>query len=385
MTNLKARWVLPVTSAPVRDGVVRIENDRILAVGQGRAGESIRDLGNVAILPGLVNAHTHLELSGIEAPLGRPGISIVDWIGLVLKARQSSCYDTRDAVRRGLDQCATAGVAAVGDIVQGNPTVTEEAVATTAFLELIGPTEDRTAEALKAASEYIGAGQGRGALRVGLSPHAPYSVRPELVEGACRLSREHRVPVAFHLAESQEELQLLAQGAGPFKNLLDRLGSWDQRVQHAGRCPLDFLKMLADADRALVVHGNYLNEEEIRFIAGQGGQMSVVYCPRTHAWFRHEPYPLESMLASGVNVALGTDSRASSPDLNLLEEMRSVAREHPGVPRERIVEMGTIGGARALGQESELGSLMPGRRARLTVVPLPSEGSNDPYELILGR
>lgn len=382
MTNLKACWVLPVTSAPIRDGVIRIEGGRIVAVEQGRAGDDAQDLGPVAILPGLINAHTHLELSGFEAPLGRPGISIVDWIRLVINSRRADSYDATRAVHRGLEECEAAGVAAVGDIVQGDPGPIEAPVATTTFLELIGPTQERTAEALRTASEYIRAGQGRGAHQAGLSPHAPYSVRPELLEGVCCLSSEHAVPVAFHLAESEEEMQLLEQGTGPFKELLKGLGSWEPTVQHGRRRPLDFLRMLAGAQRALVIHGNYLNEEEIRFVAEQRGQMSVVYCPRTHAWFQHAAYPLDAMLAAGANIALGTDSRASSPDLNLLEEMRSAARRHSHVPQEKIVEMGTMGGATALGREAELGSLEPGKSASLAVIPLPVDRSDDPYAFL---
>lgn len=385
MLSLKARWVLPVTAEPIRDGVVRFEDDRIVAVEQGRAGQGVQDLGNVAILPGLINAHTHLELSGINAPVGRPGISIVDWIGLVVGSRRSEIYDAVESVRQGMRECARVGVAAVGDIVQCPTNTVEESVASTSFLELIGPTEPRAAEALKAAVTYIGAGQGRGAQHLGLSPHAPYSVRPELVEGACRLSSQHGIPIAFHLAESREEMQLLHDGTGPFRDLLEQLESWDASVQCAGRSPLDFLQMLASADRALVVHGNYLNEEEIQFIAERRGRMSVVFCPRTHAWFRHEPYPLESMLAAGVNVALGTDSRASSPDLNLLEEMRTVARSYPSIPREKLVEMGTISGAQALGRDAEFGSLAPGKSARLAIIELPLNGNDDPYAWLTAR
>lgn len=385
MLKLKARWVFPVSSAPVQDGVVCIDDDRIVEIRRGRAGQGVRDLGNVAILPGWVNAHTHLELSGINAPLGYPGIPLVEWIRLVVDWRRAESYDAAGAVRRGLGECEIAGTAAVGDIVQPSPDLHETPVAVTGFLELIGPTEARTAEALQMAAAYAGAGRGRGGRRLGLSPHAPYSVRPELVEGACRLSREYRVAMAFHLAESREETQLLRDSSGPIRELLERLDAWDPTVQPAGRRPLDFLRMMAEADRALVIHGNYLDEEEIAFLAERRERMSVVYCPRTHAWFRHDAYPLEAMLAAGVNVALGTDSRASSPDLNLLEEMRHVARCHPNVPPEKIIEMGTLSGAKALGIEQEFGTLEPGKSARLAIVDLSDCSTGDPYALLLGN
>ncbi|MHB8902964.1 MAG: amidohydrolase family protein, partial [Thermoguttaceae bacterium] len=230
---------------------------------------------------------------------------------------------------------------------------------------------------------FIGAGQGAALPNWGLAPHAPYSVRPELLQAACRLSRSHRLPVAFHLAESREEMQLLQTASGPFRQLLHRLDAWDPTAHAPGRRPLDFLQELSAAHRALVIHGNYLNHEEIAFLARRPEQFTVVYCPRTHAWFQHDPYPLQSMLAAGVNVALGTDSRASSPDLSLLEEMRSVAKRHPGVAPARIIEMATLAGAKALGLDDLLGTIQPGKLARLAVLPLPDRDLDDPCRALL--
>ena len=111
--------------------------------------------------------------------------------------------------------------------------------------------------------------------------------------------------------------------------------------------------------------------------------MAVVYCPRTHAWFRHSRYPLEKLLAAGAIVALGTDSRASSPDLSLLAEMRHVAREFPAMSRATILELGTRGGARALGLDAQIGTLEPGKRANLAIVALPEDAAADPHDLLL--
>ena len=131
-----------------------------------------------------------------------------------------------------------------------------------------------------------------------------------------------------------------------------------------------------------MIHGNYLDDEEIAFLGANRRQMAVVYCPRTHDWFAHDAYPLEKMLAAGVTVALGTDGRGSSPDLNLLGEMRFAAQRHPAVGMDEILRMGTIYGARALGQEVIVGSLTPGKRADLTVVALPDRDAADPHELL---
>jgi cytosine/adenosine deaminase-related metal-dependent hydrolase len=165
--------------------------------------------------------------------------------------------------------------------------------------------------------------------------------------------------------------------------LLESRGAWDPAARPPGARPLDELRVLSRAHRALVVHGNYLDDEEIAFLGRQRRQMAVVYCPRTHAWFSHTPYPLEKLLAAGAIVALGTDSRASSPDLSLLAEMRHVARGFPVMSRATILELGTLGSARALGLDSRIGTLEPGKRANLAVVALPEDIAADPHELLL--
>ena len=180
-----------------------------------------------------------------------------------------------------------------------------------------------------------------------------------------------------------EELELLRDGTGPLRVCLEELGAWDATAIRPGTRPLDYLRLLATAHRALVIHGNYLDDEEIRLARRPTPQrMTVVYCPRTHDWFGHGAYPLEKMLAAGVAVALGTDGRGSSPDLSLLAEMRFAAQQHPAVGRERILQMGTILGARALGREREIGSLEPGKQADLAVVALPDRDAADPHELL---
>ncbi len=150
----------------------------------------------------------------------------------------------------------------------------------------------------------------------------------------------------MHLAESREELELLRTGTGPLRRLLEDFGAWEPGSIRPASRPMDYLRQLAVADRALVIHGNYLDDEEIALLGANAARTSVVYCPRTHDWFGHAPYPLEKMLAAGVVVAFGTDGRGSSPDLSLLAEMRRAAEKHPDVGLDRILQMGTLLGAR---------------------------------------
>ena len=156
--------------------------------------------------------------------------------------------------------------------------------------------------------------------------------------------------------------------SGSFRELLEERSMWDGQVFAAGLRPRDFLNQLARAPRSLVVHGNYLARDEMALVTEHRDRMSVVYCPRTHAFFNHTPYPLQAMLDAGARVAIGTDSRASNPDLSLLEELRQLRRAHPEVSPEQILELGTLAGAVALGLGPSVGSLTPGKLANLVAI-----------------
>ncbi|HEV7223473.1 MAG TPA: amidohydrolase family protein [Pirellulales bacterium] len=383
---LKARFVFPVSGPPAADGVVTLAGDRIAAVGPTADGPcEIEDLGNVAILPGLVNAHTHLEFSALPRPLGEPGMAFPDWIRRAVEFRRGRANDPRGAVRQGLEESLRAGATLLGEIAQpGWPREEFDAspIEAAIFLESIGLAADRAANKLDEARRHLAAPRGAGP-RPGLSPHAPYTVHPELFAGLTALAAAADAPLAFHLAESREELELLLTGGGPFRELLESLGAWDPAAIPRGTRPIDYLRRLAEARvRALVVHGNYLDAEEIAIVAQARERMSVVYCPRTHAFFRHSRHPLPRLLAAGANVAIGTDSRASNPDLSVLEELRLIAREFPELRPAAILELGTLRGAQALGQADRAGSLAPGKLANLAIVALADRDAVDPHELL---
>ncbi len=388
---LKARYVFPIDGEPIVDGVVTLEAGKVVAVGENSSNEVPRDLGNVALLPGLVNAHTHLEFSLLPEPIGDSGMVLPDWIHEVISYRRvrNTKAETshQSAIESGLKECQQLGTIGIGEIATQPWTYdvgSDTSCDTTVFLELIGRTDEQVATLIDDARKHIVAGKESGTRwHPGLSPHAPYSVCPDLVQKACSLSREFQIPVAMHLAESLEELELLASGSGPFQELLRELGAWDPTAIPRGIRPLDYLEMLSTAHRSLVIHGNFLSADEIEFIGQKNDRMSVVYCPRTHQFFKHGRYPLAEMMAAGVQVALGTDSRASNPDLNLFAEMRHVANTYDDVQLARVLEMGTINGARALGVDEQLGTITVGKRAEFVSVRLPSSGDGDPYEMLL--
>jgi len=388
----RARWLLPIDRQPIENGVVTIAGERIVAVGENVSGQPPHDLGDVAILPGLVNAHTHLEFSLLEQPLGRPRMGFSGWIREVIEwrrvlgvgGRESGVRSQEPAVSRGLAESQAAGVAAVGEIAVSGwhaaPFVAEASPSAVVLQELLGLAPERVEPLVALACEHLAACR-RAGIRPGLSPHAPYTVNPELLRRVCGLSAAERIPLAMHLAESREELELLDANLGPLVDLLHSLSAWHPHVLSRGSRPLDYLRELATAHHALVIHGNYLAADEIEFLAAQRERLSLVYCPRTHAYFGHEPYPLAQMLAAGVRVAVGTDSRASNPDLNLFEELRHIVQHHPSVAPADILRMGTLSGAEALGLADQFGSITPGKSARLAAVPL-ADSSASPYECL---
>ena len=378
-----ARYVFPVDRPPIEGGAVTIAGDRILAVGRRENRADDVDLGDVAILPGLVNAHTHLEFSNLRSPLGAQGMPLPQWIRKVIAFRASPEYDPGLSIQQGLVESAAAGVTALGEIVTSGWTREVEPQADVLlFRELIGLAEERFGKCLDDAREHLSIVR-PDELAAGVSPHAPYSVHPELLGDLVELAGRYEAPLAMHLAESREELEFLKTGGGSFRAFLEEIGAWREGVFRFPIEPIEYLHTLAKGPRALVVHGNYLGSAEWEFLADNRDRMSVVYCPRTHGYFGHEPYPLAELLARGVSVALGTDSRASNPDLSILAEMRQVAAHCPAVSAQQILSLATAGGAKALGREHGQGTLTAGKLANLCVVGLPEAGNYDPHKLLL--
>ncbi|MBI3461547.1 MAG: amidohydrolase family protein [Planctomycetes bacterium] len=378
----RARYVFPVEGEPLRNGVVTIAGERILEVSR-RAPSGTTDLGNVAILPGLVNAHTHLEYSGLPAPLGQPGEPFPRWLRQVIGMRRSGNIRP-EWTGDGLQEAERTGTTTLGEIATSawlSAVFDRSPLNTTVFYELLGLAEERIEPGLAAAREHL-AGPQSGRLARGLTPHAPYTVHPELFARAVRLCSERRAPLTFHLAESREELELLRTGGGPLVELFQELEVWPPGVIPRGTRPLDYLRILADAPRTLLAHGNYLDAEEVVFVAEHADRMSVVYCPRTHAYFSHAPHPLAVLIQAGASVAIGTDSRASNPDLCMLSELRLIAQRYPQLSGQVVLELGTLRGARALAQAATAGSLGPGKYADLAIVRLPEHDARDPHELL---
>ena len=361
--------------------MVEVEGSRIAAVYVGDHPQAI-DLGNVALIPGLVNAHTHLEFSHFAQPLG-PTAPFTDWIRSIMKSRFDLTVPVEQSIQQGITESLAAGTTCLGEIATSVESVHQleqivSAPRAVVFWECLGFSAERISGQQQLAAEYLEhqtTGEVHDCLRLGLSPHAPYSVHPDLYLNLIQLARDQGAPVAVHLAETQVELDLLERKQGPFVDLLTELGLWDPDILKQGMRLTDYLAPLAELSSALAVHGNYFGKAEFEFLK-QAPQISVVYCPRTHQYFGHPPHPWLTLIEQGINVALGTDSRASNPDLSLWNELRFLRSSFPDVSTDLILECGTLAGARALELSDEIGSVTVGKRADLALIQLPerSEG-----------
>jgi len=375
-----ARWVFPVAGPPLPGGTVTVRGDRIEAVSPNGERTPDVDLGNVALLPGLVNAHTHLDLSGARGriPPTDPA-HFTDWLrGVIAYRRSRTPEQTQADLRTGLAECLRAGTTLIGDIAaegQSWDTLANAPTRAVVFHELIGLSQTRAEVALATAQSWLQAHPRRPITRSGLSPHAPYSAGTTLITGAGKLCRVGKDPLAIHLAEVTDEIQLLHARRGSFVEFLKGVNAWD--ADGPATSMASVMTMCDFRQPKLFIHANHV-APSARFPRNS----SVVYCPRTHAAFQHPPHPFRDFLARGVRVCLGTDSLASNPVLDIFAEAQFLHERYPDFPPEQLLRMVTLSGAKALGWESEAGSLEPGKSADFVAMPLPNRESANSYDLL---
>ncbi|MBY0459764.1 MAG: amidohydrolase family protein [Gemmataceae bacterium] len=370
-----ARWVFPVSGPPLENGTVTVAGDRIDAVLPKGERTPDEDFGNAALIPGLVNAHTHLDLSGArgQIPPTNPE-HFTDWLrGVIAFRRSRSPEQTQDDIRAGLAECLRFGTTLVGDIASEGASWDALAAAPTravVFREMIGLTRESWMRSSGALSVWAKTPD-TPTCRKAASPHAPYSASGALIRSVAW----NGWTMTVHLAESPGELELLEHRTGPFRNFLESLGVWEpDNIADSLRYVLWRTRR---SPAVILAHANYLPVGS-RLSPNQ----TIAYCPRTHAAFDHPPHPFREFLARGVRVCLGTDSLGSNPDLDILAEARFVRSRYPDFPGDQLLRMVTLLGAEALGWEVETGSLESGKSADFVVVPLPNADAVDPHELL---
>ena len=443
-TFYHARWLFSGShqEEPVANAVMEVQNGIIISIGsENKPGEqgnvfpsashtnsntesdtSHVQLGNAAIIPQLVNSHTHLEFSNLRVPL-EPSNDFPGWIRSLIQHRRERTESTQTRISRGILESLQHGVRVLGEIVTEdwhNTLLTSDsssspnsnsvaeadldssrqknALTIVMFKEFLGLDASRSQEIQAEAMLHVRELQSSTIPPISqtnvncvpaFSPHAPYSIHPDLFSTLCTTAKECTVPVAMHLAETKAERVLIQQGVGPFQTLLEELGVWHKGLFPTGSL-LDYLKQLIEVPYGLVIHGNDLNDEEIQFLAKSQSQRdskdpfrtTVVYCPRTHAYFHHDPHPWQQLLSLGIPVALGTDSRSSNPDLSIWKELQWILQDQPAVSPSQMLDLVTLNGSKALGLSHRNGVLQAGHRADFSLIQLANRTETDPWKAL---
>lgn len=378
---LRARFVAPVEGPVIENGALAVRRGRIEAVGPAGdlRGADVVDFGDSVIVPGFVNAHTHLELTHLAGQVPPEG-HLTDWLLRLMTAlvdAPPTRQQIEEAVIAGIRASIRAGVTCVGDISRNpgwtRPVLAQSALYGISFGEVaaVGTRRYVLDERLAAATDV---GDATDRLRIGVSPHSPYTVEPDALRTCAERAEELALPVCIHLAETSEEEAFTLGCRGPLAEYLQRMGVWDDAIACHGARPFEAARSAGLlGPRTILAHGNYIDEKDYPSLASSG--TSVAYCPRTHHAFRHAPHPFRRMLRAGVNVCIGTDSLASNPSLSILDELQFLRRACPDLEPELLLAMGTLSGARALGFDHQSGSLKPGKHADLAVIPLPDSSN----------
>ncbi|WP_437186581.1 amidohydrolase family protein [Planctomicrobium sp. SH668] len=382
MNRFRARWFFPGNEAPVRNAIITVDNETIVAI-QSHTTEPVADLGDVAIIPGLINAHTHLEFSDLNAPI-EPRHRFADWIQAVISQRRSQDLQPLESVSLGVAESAQRGTTSIAEIATSDwifdYSLNQTSPSIFLFREVLGLSRDRVDQQLAGVQEFLNQAEHISHTKIGLSPHSPYSMHPALFRGVCNIAVQNNLTLAMHLAESPAELELLRSGTGQLVALLDRMNLWIPGEIPLNSRPLDYLRELARAPRSIVVHGNLLDEEELVFLAAHP-HMSVVYCPRTHDAMQEGAHPWQRMISRGINVAIGTDGRSSNPNLSIWEELQFLKGKFADLRASKLLKLATVNAAQALG-DSSIGELNVGKIANLCLVPLTPEGVAAPEEFL---
>lgn len=403
---LKAKYVVPVCGSRaaerqpvIENGVVEVRESRIVDVrsaAKNETGASILDCGDAVVLPGFVNAHTHLELTHLAGKIPPSevasaqdhGSGFVDWLRQLL-AEMRNTRDDPDAisasVTAGAALCLQAGVTTVGDITRlpriTRPLLRHGRLRVVSFGEVIaiGTLRDALHERLKAAADTAYDSE---RLCAAISPHAPYTCDRRALCACKETAAQSKMRLCLHLAETVDEETCTLNGSGPLVDYLRSIGVWDDSVKCPRLRPVEYAEALGLlGPRSLLAHVNYVSDADVERIARAGA--SVAYCPRTHEAFGHAPHRFREMVAAGINVCVGTDSLASNPSLSILDELRHLRHGFADVDNHELIQMGTRRGAEALGMSDTIGSLEPGKHADLVVIPLDSTGDCDPVENVL--
>ncbi|HEY2382267.1 MAG TPA: amidohydrolase family protein [Terriglobia bacterium] len=377
MTVYEADWICPVSSPPVRGGCIAVENGRILAAPPANAPGVVRFPG-CAIIPGFVNAHSHIELTILRGYLD--DLPFGDWIPRLTHAKYKvlSRADLLASARLGAIEMLRAGVTCLGEVMDLGTAWTamgEFGLQGIAYQEVFGPAESQADDAIAGLREKLDRYRPdeQATLRLGVSPHAPFTVSAKLYRAVDELARRERLPLTTHIGESEDEGLFVRRGAGIFAE------RWAERgipVEPPGCSPLAYLAQLGLLrPETLLVHAVDLEDADLQLL--RESRPSLVHCPKSNAKLAHGIARLSEMRETGISIGLGTDSVASNNAVDMFEEMRSAVfqqrartKQFEALNAQAAFRMATLGGAECLGLGDQLGSLDAGKRADFVVIDL---------------
>lgn len=399
---ISADKILPITSPPCNRSAVVIDGDTIIEVGdtesikQNHKGSTVLSLTDVILMPGLINTHIHLELSGFAGLMSEKN-DFFDWVERLIAVKLTTQKESyQSGSLRGLKELSRTGTTTVGEITSEDISpylLAKSGMRCRIFFEVIGPDPsnsdtvlNNTINKVERFKEMIN-DQRILTAKIGLSPHSCYSVSTELLLKCNRYSLECNLPVSVHISETSEECNFLSNGSGRLEKMLRRIGVTTIPHAFSSSSPIDYLDKIGLVSKNLMaVHAVHLSESDIETIANKGS--SISHCPRSNKNLNTGTAPIEKFLKSNINLSLGTDSLASNTSLNLWDEMTFVYNQHKssGITPYDVFKMATINGAKALLMENETGSIEKGKKADIIAVrPKTEHRAGDIYQFLLER
>jgi len=395
---IRARIVATMDGPPIDNGAVVVSEDRVVDVGKfaeikTHNADEVVDLGEQALLPGLINAHCHLDYTCLRAKIP-PQKSFTDWIRSINAEKDKlSPKDYVASINEGLAEARRFGTTAIANLTAFPELISQvqPPIRTWWFAELIDiRAPERTNELIDSAIEAL-----KQTPRWGLAPHALFTASKDLFRRCEEIAQREHILLTTHLAESREEVEMFRAASGPLYEFIKSIG---RAMDDCGKeTPLGLFLDLIDSGRSpnrprtievnrpylswIVAHLNELTESDFEMLERSNSKFHVVHCPRSHNYFGHGPFAFDRLRSFGFNICLGTDSLASNESLSLFAEMRAFQKNFSRVSPEEIFRMVTVNPARALRQENALGQIRTGFGADLIAVPC--SGSTDIFEQII--
>lgn len=379
---IRARVVVTMDGPPIDNGALAISGDQIVDVGKfsevskRQSNQEIVDLGEQLLLPGLINAHCHLDYTCLRGKILSQE-SFADWIRAInAEKAKLSPEDYVRSINQGFAESKRFGTTTIANLTAFPELIGQinEPMRTWWLAELIDVRDSsRAKEIVDLAVEHLKSKQ-----HWGLAPHAPFTASADLYRRCEDVAERENILLTTHLAESREEMSMFRDGTGALYEFLKGIAG--EMSDCAKGTPVERFRAMESNRHWLLVHMNELEENDFELLAKD---LSIVHCPRSHEYFRHSPFQFQKLRALGLNICLGTDSLASNDDLSLFAEMRAFQQEFPHVSPEEVLKMATTNSACALRQEDRLGKIRSGFAADL--IALPCERSTSVFEEIVAH